>query len=78
MARREDLRLEKKGLPGDMLTRHGNFSGPRDAFYSTINQLTCVRAAVLLHPGGARSCCLPTGRGGLGASGQPGKLCAGP
>ena len=40
LSQRHDLNLEKKGLPGDFLTRHGNFAGPRDTFYATMNQLS--------------------------------------
>jgi hypothetical protein len=40
VSQRQDQTLEKKGLPGDFLTRHGDFAGPRDTHYATVNQLT--------------------------------------
>jgi len=40
ISQRQDQQLSKKGLPGDFLTRHGNFAGPRENFFATINQLT--------------------------------------
>nr|AEU11038.1 flagellar associated protein 107 [Dunaliella salina] len=39
VSQREDQRLNTKGLPGGFLTRHGDFAGPRENFYATMNQL---------------------------------------
>ncbi|KAF5840975.1 flagellar associated protein [Dunaliella salina] len=39
ISQRQDQRLNTKGMPGDFLTRHGNFAGPRENFYATMNQL---------------------------------------
>lgn len=47
---REDEQLEKRGLPGDFLTRHGDFTRPRDAHFATLNQLTFPAPRQIVEP----------------------------